>query len=327
MILTVRQEGCRIVDTGFASDEKFQKLPPVKPQGSSTAFLTIQEGCDKFCTFCVVPYTRGSEFSRPMAKLLEEAQVMAEMGVREITLLGQNVNAYHGKDESGHERGLAYLLARIGEIDGVERLRFTTSHPRDMDDELIAAFKNNPKLMPYLHLPLQSGSDSILSAMNRRHTVSQYLDLVDEIRSVRPDIAISTDIIVGFPGETKEDFSRTMEVVRQVRFAQAYSFKYSPRPGTPAAETEDQVDEMLKSARLQELQELLNRQQEAFNSSCVGRTLSVLFEKPGRRPGQIVGRSPYLQPVHVEGDDALQGTIANVRISASGPNSLSGINV
>jgi len=314
-----------IVETEFPAEEKFEGLKSRTQSGKSVAaFLTVQEGCDKFCTFCVVPYTRGAEFSRPVEQVLGEARRLAAQGVREFTLLGQNVNAYHGLDAQGRPVGLAGLVAELSRIDGIERLRYTTSHPRDMTDDLIAAHAENPKLMPYLHLPVQSGSDAILKVMNRGHTAAQYLRLLEKVRAARPDMAISGDFIVGFPGETDKDFDSTLALVREVRYASAFSFKYSPRPGTPAAEHERQVSDAEKSARLQELQALIHSQQTAFNASLVGRTVSVLLEKPGRDPGQLVGRSPYLQPVHLQADNTLIGRIVDTHITGVGTNSLSG---
>jgi len=286
--------------------------------------LTVQEGCDKFCTFCVVPYTRGAEFSRPVEQVLGEARRMAARGVRELTLLGQNVNAYHGVDGQGRNVGLAGLVAELSRIVGIERIRYTTSHPRDMTEDLIAAHADNPKLMPYLHLPVQSGSDRILKAMNRGHTAEQYLSLLEKVRGARPDIAISGDFIVGFPGETDKEFESTLALVREVRYASAFTFKYSPRPGTPAAEQANQVPESEKSARLHELQALIHGQQSDFNASVVGRTVPVLIEKPGRDDGQLVGRSPYLQAVHLMADRSLIGKIVDTRITGVGTNSLSG---
>jgi tRNA-2-methylthio-N6-dimethylallyladenosine synthase len=314
-----------IVETEFPAEEKFEGLKNrAQPVKSVAAFLTVQEGCDKFCTFCVVPYTRGAEFSRPVEQVLGEARKLAAQGVREFTLLGQNVNAYHGLDAQGRTVSLAGLVAELSRIEGIERLRYTTSHPRDMTDDLIAAHAGNAKLMPYLHLPVQSGSDPILKAMNRGHTAAQYLRLLEKIRAARPDMAISGDFIVGFPGETEKDFEATLALVREVRYASAFSFKYSPRPGTPAAEHERQVSEKEKSARLQELQALIHNQQTAFNAALVGRTVAVLLEKPGRDPGQIVGRSPYLQSVHLQADSALIGRIVDTHITGVGTNSLSG---
>jgi tRNA-2-methylthio-N6-dimethylallyladenosine synthase len=325
-LLARRHEtGRPVVETEFPAEDKFEGLDDrVLPRRTVAAFLTVQEGCDKFCSFCVVPYTRGSEFSRPVEQVLAEAGRMAAQGVKEFTLLGQNVNAYHGADARGRSVGLAGLVAELSRIEGIERLRYTTSHPRDMTEELIAAHAENPKLMPYLHLPVQSGSDSILKAMNRGHTADSYLRLVEKVRSVRPDIALSGDFIVGFPGETVDDFESTLKIVRDVGYASAYSFKYSPRPGTPAAESDKQVPESEKSARLQELQALIHAQQTAFNAAMVGRTLPVLLEKPGRDPGQLVGRSPYLQAVHLKADQGLIGMIVDTHISGVGTNSLSG---
>ncbi|MCA0054768.1 MULTISPECIES: tRNA (N6-isopentenyl adenosine(37)-C2)-methylthiotransferase MiaB [unclassified Mesorhizobium] len=318
--------GEKIVETDYAIEDKFEHLPQPKRaeviKRGVTAFLTVQEGCDKFCTFCVVPYTRGSEVSRPVAQIVAEAERLAEAGVREVTLLGQNVNAWHGQGENGEEWGLGRLLFRLAEIPGLARLRYTTSHPRDMDDELIAAHRDLPALMPYLHLPVQSGSDRILKAMNRRHTADDYLALLDRIRSVRPDIALSGDFIVGFPGETETDFEATMELVRQVNYASAFSFKYSPRPGTPGAEMAGHVPEAVKDERLQRLQALLLKQQQDFGLSLVGRTIDTLIEKPGRQAGQKVGRSPWLQPVIVDEKAGEIGDIIQVRITKTGYNSL-----
>jgi tRNA-2-methylthio-N6-dimethylallyladenosine synthase len=282
----------------------------------------VQEGCDKFCTFCVVPYTRGSEVSRSVSQIVAEAERLAEAGVREVTLLGQNVNAWHGEGDSGTEWGLGRLLARLAEIPGLARLRYTTSHPRDMDDELIEAHRDLPQLMPYLHLPVQSGSDRVLKAMNRRHTAADYLKLLDRVRVARSDIALSGDFIVGFPGETDADFEATMQLVRDVGYASAFSFKYSPRPGTPGAEMDGHVPEQVKDERLQQLQALLVEQQQAFTVSMVGRTMPTLIEKPGRQAGQRVGRSPWLQPVIVDEKAGEIGDIINVRITGTGFNSL-----
>ena len=327
------QAGQQIVDTEFPEDDKFAKLPERSltmpaggPQanGLAAAFLTVQEGCDKFCTFCVVPYTRGIEFSRPVDTIMIEARRLVERGVRELTLLGQNVNAYHGSGPDGRPWSLARLIEHLSAIAGLERIRYMTSHPRDMSEDLIAAHRDLPKLMPYLHLPVQAGSDRILAAMNRKHTAADYLRLVDRIRAVRPDIALSTDIIVGFPGETDAEFAATLAVVRAVGFAQAYSFKYSPRPGTPAASLEAQVAPEAANARLAQLQDLLGQQQASFNAECVGKVFPVLFERAGRRQGQLVGRSPYLQPVHAAADVALLGRILPVEISSARPRSLAG---
>ncbi|RKE86436.1 tRNA (N6-isopentenyl adenosine(37)-C2)-methylthiotransferase MiaB [Rhizobium sp. AG855] len=318
--------GERVVDTEYALEDKFEHLPdPTKVIGkprSVTAFLTVQEGCDKFCTFCVVPYTRGSEVSRPLSQLLTEARRLVDSGVRELTLLGQNVNAWHGEDEKGRAIGLGDLLYKLAEIPGLARLRYTTSHPRDMDDRLIEAHRDLRMLMPYLHLPVQSGSDRILKAMNRRHKASEYIALIERIRAVRPDIALSGDFIVGFPGETDQDFEDTMNLVRTVNYAQAYSFKYSTRPGTPGADLPDQVAEDVKTERLARLQELLLKQQQAFMESLVGQQMDVLLEKPGRMPGQLIGRSPWLQSVNLNAKSSQIGDIIQVRITAAGPNSL-----
>jgi tRNA-2-methylthio-N6-dimethylallyladenosine synthase len=273
----------------------------------------------------VVPYTRGMEMSRPVEQIMAEARRLVEDGVREITLLGQNVNAYHGEGSDGRPWSLAELLGRLSDIPMLERLRYTTSHPRDMGDDLIEAHRDLPKLMPYLHLPVQAGADRILAAMNRKHTAAEYRSLIDRIRHARPDIALSTDIIVGFPGETEGEFRETLDLIRDVGFAQAYSFKYSPRPGTPASNMDDQVPEQVKTERLQQLQSLLQSQQIQFNSGCVGKVFPVLFERLGRRSGQLIGRSPYLQSVHAEAEPSLLGRILNVEISGAGTNSLAGV--
>jgi tRNA-2-methylthio-N6-dimethylallyladenosine synthase len=307
-----------VIDTDFPAEDKFDHLPEQNAPPGPTAFLTIQEGCDRFCSFCVVPYTRGAEQSRPIAAVLAEARRLAALGACEITLLGQNVNAWHGAPG-----GLGQLLKQLAEIPGLARLRYTTSHPRDMDEGLIAAHREVPQVMPFLHLPVQSGSDRILAAMNRRHTAAHYRRLVARLRAARPDIALSSDFIVGHPGETAADFRATLALVRDVGFAQAFSFKYSPRPGTPAAALPAQVTEAEKDARLAELQALLRAQQGAFNADCVGRVVPVLFTGTGRHQGQIVGRSPWLQPVHATGPAFLIGRIAHVKIAAANPNSLS----
>ncbi|MGK2923901.1 MAG: tRNA (N6-isopentenyl adenosine(37)-C2)-methylthiotransferase MiaB [Methyloceanibacter sp.] len=318
--------GKRSVETEFPAQDKFAALPQrALGKRQTSAFVTVQEGCDKFCTFCVVPYTRGAEYSRAPSEIVAEVERLASRGVREVTLLGQNVNAYHGDGAGGGTWNLARLLRRLGEIPSVARLRFTTSHPRDMDDDLIALFGDEEKLMPYLHLPFQAGSDRILAAMNRKHTAEEYESLIERIRAVRPDLALSTDVIVGFPGETDADFEDTLGLVRRVGFAQAFSFKYSARPGTPAAKLEGQVPEAAKKERLAALQALLEESRHAFDRSLVGRRLPVLFEAKGRKPGQVTGRSPYLQAVHVEGPEALIGHIAEVDIRAAGPNSLTGV--
>jgi tRNA-2-methylthio-N6-dimethylallyladenosine synthase len=312
-----------IVDTEFPVEDKFAHLPPVRGRGVS-AFLTIQEGCDKFCTFCVVPYTRGAEVSRPVAKVVAEAERLAGAGVREITLIGQNVNAYHGEGEDGRAWSLADLLRRMAEIPGVERLRYTTSHPRDMDEGLIAAHRDLPSLMPYLHLPVQAGSDRVLAAMNRKHTRDDYRRIVARVRAARPDIALSSDFIVGFPGETDADFEETMRLVQEIDFASAFSFKYSPRPGTPGAELPGQVPEPVKAERLARLQALLESQRQAFNRATVGRVADVLLEKVGRHPGQLAGKSPWLQAVQIEAGDYRVGDVVPVRIVGLSANSLFG---
>jgi tRNA-2-methylthio-N6-dimethylallyladenosine synthase len=320
-----RETGKPVVETEFPAEDKFEGLDALaRPRKGVAAFLTVQEGCDKFCSFCVVPYTRGSEFSRPVEQILAEARRLSGQGVKELTLLGQNVNAYHGLDSRGRTIGLAGLVAELSRIEGIERLRYTTSHPRDMTEDLIAAHAENSKLMPYLHLPVQSGSDTILRVMNRGHTAEFYVRLIEKMRVARPDIAVSGDFIVGFPGETQVDFESTLQLIREVSYASAYSFKYSPRPGTPAAENDKQISESEKAARLQELQALVHVQQTAFNAAMVGRTVPVLLEKPGRDPGQLVGRSPYLQTVHLQAEPALIGTTVDTHISGVGTNSLSG---
>ena len=317
-------DGAGVIDTSFPEEPKFDQLPQSRSIQGVTAFLTVQEGCDKFCTFCVVPYTRGAEYSRPVAKILDEARQLIAGGAREITLLGQNVNAYHGEGSNGEEWGLGRLLYALADLTELERIRYTTSHPRDVDDELIGAHREVPQLMPFLHLPVQSGSNTVLAAMNRRHTAQDYRRIVDRLRAARPDLALSTDLIVGFPGETDEDFSATLELVDEVSFAQAFSFKYSPRPGTPAAAAPGQVADSVKIDRLAQLQEVLARQQRAFNQACIGRVLPVLLEKPGRHPGQLVGRSPYLQSVHLAADGEAIGDIIPVKIAGATQNSLSG---
>ena len=318
--------GERVVITDFPDGDKFDAIAmtPKKVLASRgpTAFLTVQEGCDKFCTFCVVPYTRGAEVSRDVAKILGEARAMVDAGVREITLLGQNVNAYHGEGPDGQPWSLAKLLHALAEIDGLDRLRYTTSHPRDMSDDLIAAHRDLPQVMPYLHLPVQSGSDRILKAMNRRHTADAYRRLVDRIRAAQPDLALSGDFIIGFPGETDRDFEDTMQLIRDVGYAAAFSFKYSPRPGTPGAQLDDHVPDAVMSERLQALQALIGQQQFAFQESRVGRSFEVLFEKKGREPGQLVGRSPWLQPVHVQAPEHLLGSLQEVSVTHTLANSL-----
>jgi tRNA-2-methylthio-N6-dimethylallyladenosine synthase len=323
MVARAARAGGAVIDTEFPAVSKFDHLPAPEGRQDVVGFLTIQEGCDRFCSFCVVPYTRGAEASRPAAAIVDEARRMVALGSREIVLLGQNVNAWHGEAPDGSVWSLARLLLALAELPGVLRLRYTTSHPRDMDDDLIAAHGQIPALLPFLHLPVQSGSDRVLAAMNRRHDADTYRRLVERLRAARPDIALSTDFIVGHPGETAADFAATMRLARDVGFAMAYSFKYSPRPGTPAAAMTAQVPEDEKDRRLQELQALLRDQQTAFNAACVGRTMDVLFTGPGRHPGQIAGRSPYLQPVHLTGPATLVGNVSPVRIVAAHTNSLS----
>jgi tRNA-2-methylthio-N6-dimethylallyladenosine synthase len=319
-----RLPGVGVLDTDFPAESKFDHLPAPMGVRAGSAFLSIQEGCDKFCTFCVVPYTRGAEYSRPAAKVLAEARQLVTNGAIEITLLGQNVNAYHGEAEDGSTWSLGRLIRALAEIEGVARIRYTTSHPRDMDDELIAAHGEVPQLMPYLHLPVQSGSDRILEAMNRRHGRDLFLRIVDRLRTARPDLALSSDFIVGFPGESDAEFDDTMRLIEQVGFASAFSFKYSRRPGTPGAAMDDQVPEAVKSARLHALQALLGEQARAFNASKVGQTVPVLFAEPGRKPGQLVGKTPWLQSVYAEGNARLIGRIVEARLTEGHANSLAG---
>ncbi|MEM8822716.1 MAG: tRNA (N6-isopentenyl adenosine(37)-C2)-methylthiotransferase MiaB [Pseudomonadota bacterium] len=316
--------GATAIDTDMPEEDKFDHLPQARtPATRPSAFLTVQEGCDKFCSFCVVPYTRGAEVSRPAARLLQEARALVDRGVKEITLLGQNVNAYHGEGPDGRTWSLADLIWALDEIEGLARIRFTTSHPNDMTDDLIEAHGTCAKLMPYLHLPVQAGSDRVLKAMNRKHTAESYVEIIDRLRAARPDLALSGDFIVGFPGETEADFQETLCLVARVGYAQAYSFKYSARPGTPAAERPN-VDSEEASDRLQRLQALLTDQQRAAQADMVGRETSVLFEKDGRLPGQLVGKSDYLQAVHVTAPPALKGQVARVHIDAASANSLAG---
>jgi tRNA-2-methylthio-N6-dimethylallyladenosine synthase len=325
MIARIARGAGHVMETDFPAEDKFDSLPQEQAVSGPTAFVTIQEGCDKFCTFCVVPYTRGAEFSRPVMQIAHEARRLADKGVREITLLGQNVNAYRGAGPDGLLWNLAKLIRHLAGIEGLGRLRYTTSHPRDMDDSLMEAHRDVEALMPYLHLPVQSGSDHILNAMNRGHTIAEYLRIVERVRGLRSDIALSSDFIVGYPGETDADFEASMNVVRTVGYAGAFSFKYSARPGTPAASSPKQIPESVKDGRLQALQALIAERQAAFNQSCAGRVLPVLFEKPGRKPGQAVGRSPYLQPVHVDGASSLLGKIRQIRVAEVLPNSLKGV--
>lgn len=320
MVAQAARAGGAVLDTEFPAEPKFDFLPEPHAEGTS-AFLSVQEGCDKFCTFCVVPYTRGAEYSRPAAAVLAEAATLAAGGVREITLLGQNVNGWHG----GEGWGLGRLIRALAEVEGVERIRYTTSHPRDMDDELIRAHAELPQLMPFLHLPVQSGSDRILAAMNRGHDRDTYLRLVDKLKSACPDLALSSDFIVGFPGESDADFEASMDLIRRVGFVQTYSFKYSPRPGTPAAAMETQVPEAVKDERLAQVQALLLDQTMRFNHACVGREMRILLDRPGRHAGQLLGRSPYMQPVHVKAAAHLIGTVVPLRITKVHPNSLEAV--
>jgi tRNA-2-methylthio-N6-dimethylallyladenosine synthase len=316
--------GAGILDTEFPAESKFDHLPAPRGGTAGSAFLSIQEGCDKFCTFCVVPYTRGAEFSRPAAAILDEARQLVAQGALELTVLGQNVNAWHGNAPDGSTWNLARLIGALAEIDGLARIRYTTSHPRDMDDALIGAHAAVPQLMPYLHLPVQAGSDRILSAMNRGHDADAYRRLVDRLRHVRPDLALSSDFIVGFPGESDADFDATMRLVSDVGFASAFSFKYSARPGTPAATQPGQVPENVKVARLAALQALLASQQQAFNATKIGAIMPVLLQETGRRQGQLIGKSPWLQSVHLAAGPELIGRLVEVRIDTAHPISLGG---
>ncbi len=323
------RDGDRVIATEFEIEEKYASLPAPSPRQTRArgvaAFLTVQEGCDKFCSFCVVPYTRGAEVSRSSAQILAEAQRLADAGVREITLLGQNVNAWHGKGNHGSPMRLGELLGEISQINGIDRLRYTTSHPIDMDDGLISAHGDLPKLMPYLHLPVQSGSDRILKAMNRRHGRQYYFELVDKVRQTCPSIALSGDFIVGFPGETEEDLEATADLIRKVGYAQSFSFKYSQRPGTPGADLPDQLPDGEKVRRLETLQTLLSAQHAAFNETMIDRQMTILLERPGRQASQLIGRSPYLQPVIVDASAGEIGDIVEVRITESGPLSLKAV--
>ncbi|HTZ34414.1 MAG TPA: tRNA (N6-isopentenyl adenosine(37)-C2)-methylthiotransferase MiaB, partial [Stellaceae bacterium] len=328
MVARATREGGGVLDTSFPSEPKFDHLPDTVGAPGVSAFLSIQEGCDKFCTFCVVPYTRGAEFSRPAAQIIAEARRLVAAGAREITLLGQNVNAYHGAAPANGpggsgEWGLGALLRALARLPGLDRLRYTTSHPRDVDEAIVAAHRDVEQVMPFLHLPVQSGSDRILAAMNRRHTADDYRRTVRKLRQARADLALSSDFIVGYPGESELDFRATLDLVSEIGFAQSFSFKYSPRPGTPAA-SEKQLPEPVKAERLAALQALLQKQQRAFNAAAVGTTLPVLFEKPGRHEGQLVGRSPYLQPVHAEAGPEMVGRILPVQITGVTSNSLAG---
>lgn len=321
--MIIKATGERVVNTDFPAESKFDNLPHDAGLQGTSAFLSIQEGCDKFCTFCVVPYTRGAEYSRTAAEIVDEAKRLVDNGALEITLLGQNVNAFHGDGPDGKTWGLARLIQEIDKINGLQRIRYTTSHPRDMDDALIETHAL-PKLMPFLHLPVQSGSDKILKAMNRKHKADLYRDIIAKLRTVRPDIAFSSDFIVGFPGETDEDFEQTMQLVRDVNYASCYSFKFSARPGTPAANMSGLIHDKIASERLARLQALLNEQQMAFNQSCAGLTMPVLFDRKGKKPGQIQGRSPYNHSVHIQGNERLLNTIADVHITTAYEKSLSG---
>ncbi|SEH77421.1 tRNA (N6-isopentenyl adenosine(37)-C2)-methylthiotransferase MiaB [Tardiphaga sp. OK245] len=319
-LLKQAKAGGRALDTEFPVEDKFGFLPPPKPAAirarGISSFVTVQEGCDKFCTFCVVPYTRGSEVSRPVAKIIDDVQRLADNGVREITLIGQNVNGYHGEGPDGRPWALGTLLYRLAKIPGIARLRYSTSHPRDVEDTLISAHRDLPELMPFVHLPVQSGSDRILAAMNRKHTAEDYRRVIDRFRGARQDIAFTSDFIVGFPGETEEDFAATLALVTQIGYAGAYSFKYSPRPGTPAADLQETVSQADMDERLVRLQNLIDSQQSAFNAATIGRTADVLFERPARNPGQIVGRTAYLQPAHVMASDDIIGQVLPVTIES-----------
>lgn len=318
-----KKEHSGIVNTEFPADSKFDFLPENKAQGACS-YLAVQEGCNNFCTYCVVPYTRGAEYSRPVTEIIAEAKRLIATGTIELNLLGQNVNSYHGEDETGKERNLAYLLRRVAELDGLKRLRYTTSYPADVDDDLIDCHRDLKILMPYLHLPIQSGSDKILKAMNRRHNSSDYLRIVEKLRKANPDLRMSSDFIVGFPGETDEDFQKTLDVVNEVKYIQAFSFKYSRRAGTPAAVMDNQVEEKVKKERLNVLQNLLFSYQEAFNKSCVGKIMPVLFEQKGRHKGQLIGRTPYMQNLHIETNSDNINKIIEVEVTEATTNSLSG---
>lgn len=318
-----RKRGMPLIDTEFPGESKFDYLPQ-NTASSACSFLAIQEGCNNFCTYCVVPYTRGVEYSRSVSEVITEAKRLISSGSLELNLLGQNVNSYHGEDESGKERNLAYLLHRLAELDGLKRLRYTTSYPADMTDDLINCYKDIPQLMPYLHLPIQSGSDVILKAMNRRHTRGDYLRVIEKLKKANPEIGMSSDFIVGFPGETEKDFQETLNVVNQVQYIQAFSFKYSRRHGTPAALMPNQIEEKIKKERLEVLQELLFSYQNKFNQSCIGKTMPVLFEHSGRHAGQLIGRTPYMQNLHAELDKKSLNKIINIKITDATTNSLSG---
>ena len=323
-LIEVAKSGKKALDTDMPAASKFDVLPTRGKQARPTAFLTVQEGCDKFCTYCVVPYTRGAEISRPWSDLIDEAKALVDGGAREITLLGQNVNAWYGEDDKGQRQGLDGLIRALNKISGLQRIRYMTSHPNDMTDGLIAAHGDVAKLMPFLHLPVQSGSDRILKAMNRSHSAQSYLDILDRMRAVRPDIALSGDFIVGFPGESDQDFEETLQIVREANYSQAFSFKYSPRPGTPAAMMDEQVAPEVMDERLQRLQALLNEQQYAFNQQTVGRTTDILLERQGKLDGQLIGKTPWLQSVHIISPDLKIGDLVEIQVTQAGPNSLTG---
>ena len=318
-----RKRGISIINTEFPAVAKFDFLPENKAEGG-LSYLAVQEGCNNFCTYCVVPYTRGVEYSRPVAEVLKEAKRLVDTGSVEINLLGQNVNSYHGEDKNGKERNLAYLLRRLSEIDGLQRIRYTTSYPADVDDDLIACHRDLKKLMPYLHLPVQSGSDKILKAMNRRHNSADYLRIVEKLQQANPNLRMSSDFIVGFPGETDDDFRATLDIVNRVKYIQAFSFKYSRRPGTPAAVMDNQIEEKVKKERLEILQNLLFSYQLKFNEECLGKTMPVLFESKGRHAGQLIGRTPYMQNLHAELNKTNLNKIINVKVTEATTNSLSG---
>lgn len=325
MVIKAIRDGGGVVDLDFAPEPKFDALPQQSLTSEKTAFLSVQEGCDKFCTFCVVPYTRGAEFSRKAEDIIKEARSFAERGILEISLLGQNVNAYHGTGIDGNEWSLAKLIRELAKIDGLERIRYMTSHPRDMGDDLIAAHGEVEKLMPYLHLPIQSGSDNILAKMNRKHKADFYLNIIEKLRTARPDIALSSDFIVGFPDESEQDFQATMKLVETVGYAACYSFKYSPRPGTPAALSEQQIPEDVKTERLVRLQDLIVRQQTAFNKASVGKTMKALLDRKGKIGGQLLGKTPYMQSVHVINADEYEGKIVDITITEGYQNSVAGV--
>ncbi len=318
-----RERGTTLIDTDFPAEAKFDFLPENRAEGGCS-FLAVQEGCNNFCTYCVVPYTRGAEYSRPVAEVVAEAKRLLATGTLEINLLGQNVNSYHGEDESGKERNLAYLLQKIAELDGLKRLRYTTSYPADVDDDLIACHRDLQALMPYLHLPVQSGSDKILKAMNRRHDRRQYLEVIEKLQKANDKLRFSSDFIVGFPGETDADFEQTLSLVNEVKYIQAFSFKYSRRPGTPAAVMPAQVEEKVKKERLDILQKLLFDYQTKFNEACIGKAFEVLFEQKGRHNGQLIGRTPYMQNLHAKADENILNKIVEVRVTDATTNSLSG---